>query len=72
MTLNQLRAALRTLRLERGWSYDELAADIQRVNGDDRVSPATVRRFLLSEHQQRELTEYAIRSYMDRVKQQVA
>lgn len=69
MTVNQVRGTLRTLRLERGWSYDELAADIQRVNGDDRVSTATVRRFLAEDHQPTERIEYAIRLYVDRVKQ---
>lgn len=67
VTVNQLRASVRSLRLERGWTYDELAADIQRTNGDDRVSAATIRRFILAEHHPRETIEYAIRAYVDRV-----
>lgn len=68
VTVNQLRAALRSLRLERGWSYDQLATDIRRTNGDDRVSEATIRRFILAEHHPRETIEYALRSYLDRTK----
>lgn len=69
MTLIQLREAVRTLRLERGWTYDELAADIRRVNGNESVavSVSTVRRFILAEHPPRETHEYAIRLYLSRV-----
>lgn len=67
MTVHQLRAVVRSLRLEKGWSYGDLAADINRVVGADRVSAATIRRFILDEHRPQELTEYTIRSYIDRV-----
>lgn len=68
MTEKQLRETLRRYRLERGWSYDELAADIHRVNNDDRVSAATVRRYLAEDHDLSELRMYAIRSYVERRK----
>lgn len=68
MTVNQLRSAVRSLRLERGWTYDQLAEDIQRVNGDAKVSAATIRRFILAEHHPRETHEYAIRAYLERQK----
>lgn len=68
MTANQLRAAIRSWRLDRGWTYEQLASDIQRVNGDGRVSAASVRRFIAEDHQLTERLEHAIRAYVEHVK----
>ncbi len=65
VTVNQLRSTIRALRLERGWTYEQLAAEIQRANGDAKVSAATIRRFILAEHHPRETHEYAIRAYVE-------
>lgn len=63
MTVVQLRRVLREHRLERNLSYDELAAAI----GLERVSSATVRRFIESETEPHEQTIYAVETYLARV-----
>lgn len=64
MTVVQLRRVLREHRLEQNLSYDELAGAI----GQDRVSAATVRRFIESETEPQEQTVYAVREYLKREK----
>lgn len=58
--LRQLRDALRGHRLDRNLSYDELAAAI----GVEKVSPATVRRFIESETEPHQTTAHAIEQYL--------
>lgn len=64
MTVAQLRRVLREHRLEQNLSFDELAAAI----GLERVSAATVRRFIESETEPQEQTVYAVETYLSRVK----
>lgn len=66
MTVKQMREQLRAIRLQSGWSYEDLAADIRRVNNDDRVSAATARRLLAENHEPSELIAYALETYLDR------
>jgi transcriptional regulator with XRE-family HTH domain len=68
VTLQQLRTALREHRLERHLSFDELAQAI----GADKVSAATVRRFIESETEPHETTTYWVERYLDRVHEGVA
>lgn len=62
MTVSQLRLLLREHRLEHNLSFEELASAI----GSDRVSAATVRRFIESETEPHEQTIYAVESYLSR------
>ncbi len=72
VTVKQLRAAVRLIRLDHGWTYYQLAADIARVNGDFRLSPDTLRRFILGLHMPRETGEHAIRTYVERKRTEAA
>ena len=60
--INRLRKRLREHRLRHNLSYEALAEAI----GADRVSLATVRRFIESETDPHETTVYAIESYLQR------
>ncbi len=71
MTTQELRTALRAIRLDRGWSYDQLAEDIQRSNHNSLVSAATVRRFLAEAHEPTERLAHQMRGYVAR-RQEVA
>lgn len=72
MSVTELRATLRALRLRQGWSYEQLAEDIHRVNGDRRVSAVTARRFILAVNKPSEHIEYALRAYMSSRKRRAA
>jgi ribosome-binding protein aMBF1 (putative translation factor) len=63
MTVAQLRQSLRLHRLDRGWSYEQLAVAISA----ERVSAATVRRFIESETEPHDTTTYAVEKYLEQV-----
>jgi transcriptional regulator with XRE-family HTH domain len=63
VSITHLRAALREWRLRNGLTYDQLADDIRRVNGNNLVSAPTVRRFLAEDHDPSERIAYAINAY---------
>jgi transcriptional regulator with XRE-family HTH domain len=65
MKATELRNALRDLRLERGWSYDQLAADINATLGGVKVSPATVRRAILNKRNY-DTTRHSLQRYLER------
>ena len=67
MTEVQARRELRNLRLNRGWSYDELAADINRRLGGERVSMPTVRRFIQNMTTPHDTTIHDICTYLEKV-----
>ena len=67
MTETQARRDLKSLRLARGWSYDELAADINKRLGGERVSMPTVRRFIQNMTSPHETTIHDICTYLEKV-----
>ena len=67
MTETQARRELKTLRLTRGWSYDDLTEDINRRLGGDRVSMPTVRRFIQNQTTPHDTTTHDICKYLEKV-----
>lgn len=64
MQLAELRRALKQHRLELGWSYDELAADIAKRTGRP-VSSAAVRRQILGQTgSPRATTKFQLERYL--------
>lgn len=67
MTEMKARRELRNLRLERGWSYDALTADINKRLGGERVSMPTVRRFIQNATSPHDTTIHDICAYLEKV-----
>lgn len=67
MTETEARRELRNLRLSKGWSYDELTADINKRLGGDRISMPTVRRFIQKTTIPHDTTKHDIVAYLEKV-----
>lgn len=66
MTETALRKALNAKRLEEGWGFDALYADVVRVVGAHLApSAATLRRFISNERKTHEKHLHFIRKYVD-------
>ena len=68
MTELEARRELKSLRLSKGWSYDELTADINRRLGGDRISMPTVRRFIQKSVTPHDTTKHNIVVYLEKVR----
>jgi transcriptional regulator with XRE-family HTH domain len=66
MTSTDVRAALTRRREDRGWSFDEVTADIHRVHGLPVVSSATINNFLRGKDVTPRI-EGLLRSYLDKL-----
>lgn len=67
VTTAQARSSLGKRRLDQGWSFDTLYADMVRVVGHRAPSPPTIRRFIEKETEAFETTTYVIVEYLDKV-----
>jgi predicted transcriptional regulator len=67
VTVNQLRKALREHRLDKGLTFDELAAQINAAVGAERVSQSSIFRFIENDVEPRDLTAHAIERYLEKV-----
>jgi len=66
MTDAVLRKVLEARRLDEGWSFEALYADVVRVVGPYRApSSATLRRFVEGHHLTRETAMHTIRKYVE-------
>lgn len=66
MTDAAVRKALEAKRIDEGWGFDALYADVVRVVGPYRApSTATLRRFVNNERITRETAVHAIRKYVE-------
>lgn len=61
------RRELKSRRLEMGWSYDQLTADINRVLGGERLSMPTVRRFIQNMTDPHDTTVHDVCAYLAKV-----
>lgn len=65
MHIAELRRRLREHRLDRRWSYNQLANDVG-------MSEAAVRRFICKESEPRETTVHVIERYLSRADETVS